>query len=63
MGEMIDINYQLGRKAERERIYDLLESKGVLRESMLGDHMIVLYTAESAIDISRKEFSGESEQR
>lgn len=62
MGEVIDINYELGVKAERERIFDMLKAKGVLRESMLGDHMLVLYNAEGGIDISRKEFSGESEQ-
>lgn len=53
---IIDMNYKLGVRAERERLFAWLKSKGALRESILGDHMLVLYTEQGAIDITRKEF-------
>lgn len=57
--EQMSVYYNLGRSDEYKRMIDLLKSKGIIRESMLGDDLMVAYTAEEAIDITKAELRGE----
>jgi hypothetical protein len=44
--------------AERERLYKLLKSLGVLRDSMLGDDWKVIYSETGPIDIHLDRLDG-----
>lgn len=46
------------RIAERKRIFELLTSLGVMRDSTIGDHWKVLYAEDGAIDITTRQLEG-----
>lgn len=46
------------RAAERKRIFELLTSLGVMRDSIIGDHWKVLYAEDGAIDITTRQLEG-----
>jgi hypothetical protein len=50
------------KRAERERIFKLLTSLGVMRESMLGDQWRVLYAEDGAIDITIRQLENITKQ-
>ena len=60
--EQMSVYYNLGRTDEYKRMITLLKAKGIIRESMLGNDMMVAYTAEEAIDISKSELRGETSE-
>lgn len=60
--EQMSVYYSLGKTDEYKRMITLLKDKGIIRESMLGNDMMVAYTAEEAIDISKAELRGETSE-
>jgi hypothetical protein len=48
------------RRVERERIFKLLTSLGVMKDSPLGDHWMILHDSEGRIDITTRQLEGRS---
>lgn len=50
----IDINFERGVRAERDRLIKLLFSLRAIRKSLIDDNYLVVYTELGAIDVHKK---------
>lgn len=48
-----DFYRRQGIQSEQKRIYELLFEMGVIRDSMVGQEWLVIYTQDGALDIKR----------
>ena len=57
-GSLNSIAFNTGVIAERNRLMKLLKQYGVIRDSILADDWLVIYTETGAMDITRDRLEG-----
>ena len=57
-GSLTSTAFNTGVIVERQRIIKLLTKYGLIRNSILGDDWLVIYTEQGAMDITRDRLEG-----